>query len=141
MVYDELLAPAYRLPGEMFRAAGAPRSSQTSGPFFWSSDHPDVATRLEGLLHCYATLAGTRRPRRCNRWPPSLQEIGPAPPKTVTDATASYLDSQDAVVAWIDEACERDPNVWERSAVLFGSVYVVGIITALPALFLILWYS
>jgi len=53
----------------------------------------------------------------CLQW----QEIGLAPPKIVTDATASYLDSQDAVAAWIDEACERDPNVWERSALLFGS--------------------
>jgi len=29
------VAQAYRLPGEMFRAAGAPRSSQTTGPYFF----------------------------------------------------------------------------------------------------------
>ena len=34
----------------------------------------------------------------------------------VTAATAAYLEAKDAISAWIDERCERDPNAWERSA-------------------------
>ena len=53
----------------------------------------------------------------CIAW----QERGLAPPKTVTDATAAYLEAEDAVAAWIDDECDRDPNAWERSANLFAS--------------------
>ena len=41
------------------------------------------------------------------------QRIGLAPPKVVTDATASYLEAEDALAAWIDDSCERDPQAWE----------------------------
>jgi putative DNA primase/helicase len=53
----------------------------------------------------------------CLAW----QEHGLAAPKAVTDATAAYLESQDAIAAWIDDACERDPNAWERSKDLFAN--------------------
>ena len=53
----------------------------------------------------------------CLEW----QRIGLAPPKAVTDATAAYLEAQDAIAAWIDDECERNPSAWERSAMLFGS--------------------
>lgn len=49
------------------------------------------------------------------------QARGLAPPVAVTSATAAYLEAEDAIAAWIDECCERDPAAWERSAVLFGS--------------------
>ena len=53
----------------------------------------------------------------CIAW----QEQGLAAPKAVLDATAAYLEAEDALAAWIDEECERDPNAWERSANLFKS--------------------
>jgi putative DNA primase/helicase len=55
--------------------------------------------------------------RGCLEW----QRIGLAAPKAVTDATASYLESEDALAAWIDESCERDPNFSERATALFAS--------------------
>lgn len=53
----------------------------------------------------------------CLEW----QRIGLAPPKAVLDATAAYLDAEDAVAAWIDEECARDPDAWATSAALFAS--------------------
>jgi putative DNA primase/helicase len=53
----------------------------------------------------------------CIAW----QEQGLAAPKSVLDATAAYLEAEDALAAWIDEECERDPNAWERSTNLFKS--------------------
>jgi len=44
-----------------------------------------------------------------------------APPQIVTDATAAYLEEEDAIAAWIEEAGERDPSAWEKSGDLFGS--------------------
>jgi putative DNA primase/helicase len=55
--------------------------------------------------------------RGCLEW----QRIGLAAPKAVTDATAAYLEAQDAIAAWMDDQCERDPNAWERSAALFAN--------------------
>jgi putative DNA primase/helicase len=49
------------------------------------------------------------------------QERALAPPEAVTTATATYLEAQDAFSAWLDECCERDANVWERSQTLFAS--------------------
>jgi len=51
----------------------------------------------------------------CIQW----QQIGLAPPQAVTSATEAYLQSEDALTAWIDEACIRDPNAWERTATLY----------------------
>jgi putative DNA primase/helicase len=51
----------------------------------------------------------------------SWQEIGLRPPKAVLEATAAYLESEDAISAWIEEECERDPAAWEASAELFLS--------------------
>ena len=53
----------------------------------------------------------------CTQW----QELGLAPPQIVTEATAAYLESEDAVAAWIEECCERDPQAWASSAALFKS--------------------
>jgi putative DNA primase/helicase len=53
----------------------------------------------------------------CLEW----QRIGLCPPKAVTDATESYLESEDIIGEWIDECCNRDPNGWESSTALFNS--------------------
>ena len=53
----------------------------------------------------------------CLEW----QEHGLAPPETVTAATGSYLEAEDAILAWIDEGCERRSDAWESSSVLFAS--------------------
>ena len=53
----------------------------------------------------------------CLAW----QKQGLAPPETVTAATEAYLEAQDTFSAWLDECCERDPNAWERSTILFSS--------------------
>ena len=42
-------------------------------------------------------------------------------PEAVAKATAAYLESEDAIAAWIEDRCERDPNAWESSTALFGS--------------------
>jgi putative DNA primase/helicase len=51
----------------------------------------------------------------------SWQEIGLAPPRSVTDATSAYLESEDGLAAWMEEACERDPSAFETSSDLFAS--------------------
>lgn len=53
----------------------------------------------------------------CLKW----KTDGLKPPKAVVEATAAYLEAEDAVAAWIADECERDPNVWEASADLFAS--------------------
>jgi putative DNA primase/helicase len=53
----------------------------------------------------------------CVEW----QRLGLVPPKSVTDATACYLESQDAIAAWIEEECELQPEAWECRAALFAS--------------------
>jgi hypothetical protein len=53
----------------------------------------------------------------CQEW----QRIGLCPPKAVTDATESYLESEDVLGEWLNECCIRDPNAWESSTALFSS--------------------
>jgi putative DNA primase/helicase len=53
----------------------------------------------------------------CHDW----LETGLAPPEIVKAATAAYLEAEDAVTAWLEEACERDANAWESSSALFAS--------------------
>jgi putative DNA primase/helicase len=53
----------------------------------------------------------------CMKW----LEVGLAPPDIVTEATAAYLESEDAVAAWIEECSERNPAAWEKSSDLFAS--------------------
>jgi putative DNA primase/helicase len=53
----------------------------------------------------------------CLEW----QTEGLRPPKAVTDATAAYLEAEDAISAWLDDKCERDPNAWSSSAAMFAS--------------------
>lgn len=51
----------------------------------------------------------------------SWQQDGLAPPKAVVAATAAYLEAEDAMSAWIDDCCDRDPNAWTSSNELFAS--------------------
>jgi putative DNA primase/helicase len=53
----------------------------------------------------------------CLKW----QSEGLAAPKAVTAATAEYLNSEDAIAAWIDERCERDVMAWSGVSALFSS--------------------
>lgn len=53
----------------------------------------------------------------CLEW----QCAGLRAPPAVVDATAAYLEAEDATAAWIDDRCERDPSAWESSAALYGS--------------------
>lgn len=53
----------------------------------------------------------------CTEW----QRIGLAPPEAVRKATHAYLEAEDALTAWIDECCTRDPSAWTTSTALFAS--------------------
>jgi len=52
----------------------------------------------------------------CLEW----QRIGLCSPKVVTDATDSYLESQDVLGEWLEECCERDSYGWVSSRDLFN---------------------
>ena len=53
----------------------------------------------------------------CIEW----QRSGLKPPQAVVDATAAYLEAEDAIAAWIDDRCEREAKAWASRADLFGS--------------------
>lgn len=53
----------------------------------------------------------------CLEW----QELGLRPPQAVLDATAAYLEAEDAIAAWMEDICERDVSAWESSRDLFAS--------------------
>lgn len=53
----------------------------------------------------------------CANW----LESGLRPPQIVTDATAAYLESEDAIAAWIEDSGTREPNAWEKTSDLFAS--------------------
>lgn len=53
----------------------------------------------------------------CLEW----QRDGLKPPQAVLDATAAYLEAEDAIAAWIDDKCELDAKAWSTRAELFGS--------------------
>ncbi len=46
---------------------------------------------------------------------------GLAPPEAVRAATAAYLEAEDALMAWVEECCEREPSAFEPASDLFGS--------------------
>jgi putative DNA primase/helicase len=52
----------------------------------------------------------------CLEW----QRVGLAPPRAVRDATAAYLEAEDAVGAWIEERCRCNPQAWESQNSLFS---------------------
>jgi putative DNA primase/helicase len=53
----------------------------------------------------------------CLEW----QITGLRPPDVVKKATASYLEAEDSIAAWIDECCVPDPQAWETRADLYAS--------------------
>jgi putative DNA primase/helicase len=54
---------------------------------------------------------------RCLEW----QANGLQPPKAVTAATEAYLEAEDAIVNWIDECGQRDPNAWQSRTELYSN--------------------
>jgi putative DNA primase/helicase len=48
------------------------------------------------------------------------QRKGLCPPRIVTDATAAYLEAEDAIAAWLEDCCER-AEVFTTSTCLFRS--------------------
>ncbi len=53
----------------------------------------------------------------CLEW----QRQGLNPPAAVRDATAAYIEAEDATAAWIEERCERKADAWTPSADLYAS--------------------
>jgi len=53
----------------------------------------------------------------CLAW----QHGGLAAPAAVTAATTAYLETEDAIAAWMNEQCEQESGATERSSVLFAS--------------------
>ncbi len=53
----------------------------------------------------------------CLTW----QRDGLNPPAAVRNATAAYLESEDAIASWLSDCCIRDPQAWEGSGTLFDS--------------------
>ena len=53
----------------------------------------------------------------CMQW----QQIGLAPPQTVTSATDAYMEAEDALTAWIEEECIYDTNALERVNTLYAA--------------------
>src|SRR5262249_43339959 len=76
------------------------------------------STIEHALFFLYGTGAnGKSVLHGCMRW----QRDKLSPPKVVSEATAAYLEAEDAIAAWLDECCELDANAWEASAILFLS--------------------
>jgi putative DNA primase/helicase len=53
----------------------------------------------------------------CRQW----QRIGLKPPAAVAAATEEYFEAEDSLGRWLDEKCERGPNLTETSAALFAA--------------------
>jgi putative DNA primase/helicase len=53
----------------------------------------------------------------CLAW----QREGLSPPAVVTEATAEYLESEDAISCWFEDKCERSPQSRTSSSDLFVS--------------------
>ena len=53
----------------------------------------------------------------CVTW----QAEGLNPPKAVVEATKAYLESEDALAAWIEDCCELSPSKFEPVGLLFAS--------------------
>lgn len=53
----------------------------------------------------------------CLAW----QREGLSPPLAVLEATAAYLEAEDALSVWIEECCTRDPSAWATATALFAS--------------------
>lgn len=53
----------------------------------------------------------------CLMW----QRDGLHPPASVRDATAEYLEAEDALALWLDECTTENPNGWANSTALYQS--------------------
>jgi putative DNA primase/helicase len=53
----------------------------------------------------------------CLEW----QADGLCPPSAVTNATADYLEAEDALAAWLEECCDVNVNAWDFPKRLYES--------------------
>jgi putative DNA primase/helicase len=53
----------------------------------------------------------------CLEW----QAAGLRPPAAVLEATAAYLEAEDAISSWIEECCVKDRTAWGAATGLFNS--------------------
>lgn len=53
----------------------------------------------------------------CLEW----QVSGLRPPAVVLNATAAYLEAEDAVSAWLGDCCRLEPNAWTSARELYAS--------------------
>jgi putative DNA primase/helicase len=74
---------------------------------------PDLAEKLRAEWPAILAwmIAG------CLTW----RRTGLSPPAAVRDATAAYLDAQDALAAWLEECCEQEAFAFATRADLFES--------------------
>jgi putative DNA primase/helicase len=104
-----------------------------------TGDGLELGDRYSGLLRGFVLDRWGAHPRRDKEleaklkqeWPGILQwmidgcllwqEHGLAPPEIVTKMTNDYFVAQDSFTAWIEDRCQRDPNVWVKTADLFTS--------------------
>src|SRR5262249_16095120 len=64
----------------------------------------------------------------CLEW----QRDGLNPPSAVRDATAEYLEAEDAIATWMGGCCTRDPDAWESRRGLFQSWCAWGKVAGEP---------
>jgi putative DNA primase/helicase len=51
----------------------------------------------------------------CVEW----QRIGLSPPQAVKDATKEYLESEDTIQLWLNDACRKGKDLWTNFGTLF----------------------
>jgi hypothetical protein len=116
------------------QVAAPSRISRTNKPGLRSVDEA-IRRRFHLVPFTVTIPADQRDPNLSERlkleWPGILQWMidgclewqreGLCPPEAVSKATAHYLESQDAIAAWLDDACERDPDSWEKKTDLLAS--------------------
>lgn len=103
-------------------------------PGLWSVDEA-IRRRFHMVPFAVTIPAAERDPNLRDRlkaeWPGILQWMiegclnwqreGLSPPAAVTEATAAYLQGEDAMAGWIEECCDVDANAWTARTVLFTS--------------------
>jgi putative DNA primase/helicase len=86
-------------------------------PFTWTIPSDQINNNLAAELKQEAPGILAWMTEGCLEW----QRIGLCPPKVVTDATESYLESQDVLGEWRDECCVKDAQAWVSTTDLFNS--------------------
>jgi putative DNA primase/helicase len=87
-------------------------------PFTWTIPTDQINKNLAAELKQEAPGILNWMIEGCLEWQ-RMDDL--CPPKAVTDATDSYLESQDVIGEWLEECCERDAHGWVSSTDLFNS--------------------